>query len=72
MQIGAAGRLSGGRVSQAFHQLTLPECQTLLWSALSPTAQFPGCYACEPAEGLGLAQKSVRAHLGVCSASDRR
>lgn len=51
-------------MSQAFHQLMLPECQTLVWSALSPTAQFPGRYAQSQLKGWDLL-KSLSGHTWV-------
>lgn len=52
-------------MAHAFHQLILPECQRLAWSVLSPTAQFPGCYAQSQLKSWDLLESLSEPHLGA-------
>ena len=56
-------------MSHAFHQLILPECQRLAWSALSPTAQFPGHCAQSQLKSWDLLESLSEPHLGARSLS---
>ena len=54
-------------MSHAFHQLMLPECQRLVWSALTPTAQFPGRYTQSQLKSWDLLKSLSGPHLGARS-----